>query len=83
MSKLSKEKMFWNFTSSLARWVRQGLKTVSKDEFIKRMEICSACEFWDGEARGGLGKCKKCGCASAKLVLATEKCPIDKWDATL
>jgi hypothetical protein len=28
----------------------------------------------------GTGRCSKCGCSTwAKLRMASEKCPIDKW----
>ena len=68
-----------NFAGEVATWVKEGVPTVSEDEFKKRADICSGCEFFDPEAFGGRGRCKQCGCSSWKLFLATSKCPVDKW----
>ena len=68
------------FTNSMGDWIRSGFSVVTEEQLQKRLEICSGCEFWDKSAFVGTGKCKKCGCSTqAKLRLATEKCPIDKW----
>lgn len=68
------------FTSSMAKWVKSGLSRVSEDVFQSRLAVCKGCEFWDGKALKGTGRCRKCGCSTwGKLKLATEKCPIDKW----
>lgn len=80
MSELSKAEMLQSFTRAVASWARAGFKVVTEEEFVERLAICEACEFWDGKARGGLGKC---GCSSPKLIMASEKCPIDKWGPTL
>lgn len=71
-----------NFGGALSRWFAAGLPIVSKDEYARRAKICDSCPHWDAAARAGLGKCKhkKCGCTSFKRWLATEKCPIGKWD---
>ena len=39
------------------------------------------CKYWDGAARGGLGKCRdqRCGCTGLKREFATEKCPRGYW----
>lgn len=70
-----------NFAGSMAKWAKAGFTTVEKSEYENRIGICQGCEFWDGSARGGLGKCnhKQCGCSRLKHWLATEKCPIGKW----
>ena len=40
----------------------------------KRLDICKACEHWDGH------RCRKCGCfAALKVRLASQACPIGKW----
>jgi len=65
-----------NFTSSMARWVGAGFKTVDEELYNKRLLTCRECEHWK---EAGIGRCMKCGCAGIKLWLATEKCPIDKW----
>jgi hypothetical protein len=70
-----------NFSLAVSRWVTTGFPVVSKKEYDSRLAVCSSCEFWDAQARLGLGKCKhkKCGCTRFKLWLATEQCPIGKW----
>ncbi len=43
----------------------------------RRLRICHGCEFFDHKAK----RCGKCGCfARFKNWLATEDCPIHKWD---
>lgn len=47
-----------------------------------RQSICRSCNQWDSQAINGTGRCKKCGCSTwAKLRMATEKCPLGKWEA--
>lgn len=68
------------FASSMANWVKNGLTRVPEEIYDKRLLVCKSCEFWDGKALKGTGRCRKCGCSTwAKLRLASEKCPIDKW----
>ena len=68
------------FLGSALRWAKSGLQTVTTEQFYSRVEICKGCEFWEGSGFAGTGRCKKCGCSTqAKLRMATEKCPIDKW----
>ena len=63
---------------SMVNWVKQGFKIVPDTVLEQRSAICAGCEFWDPEQFGG--RCLKCGCATmAKLRLAHEKCPLDKW----
>ncbi len=72
--------MAQNLARSIARWVSQGLPLASEEALQARLAICSACVWWDPAALAGTGRCRKCGCSTqAKLRLATEKCPIDKW----
>jgi hypothetical protein len=67
-------------SKSLVNWAVSGLKTVPPEELDRRRAICAECEFWDSSAFQGTGRCQKCGCSTwAKLQMATEKCPIDKW----
>lgn len=69
-----------NVLGAARRFVDGGFAMVPDDEFKRRMELCAPCEFWNPNARMGMGKCLKCGCTSAKLRFATEKCPLNKWD---
>lgn len=65
---------------SFSRWILNGFPKTKKQLLNERLAICRDCEFWDGAALGGTGRCLKCGCSTwAKLRMATEKCPIDKW----
>ena len=60
---------------SLLRFGVSGFKTVSAEEYTRRMEICGGCEH-----RRGLG-CMKCGC---NLPLKAQgdvwKCDLGLWD---
>ena len=61
-----------------------GFKMVTAEQYEERTNICKSCEFWNKEAFAGTGQCTKCGCSTkAKLKLATEKCPVDKWLPTV
>jgi hypothetical protein len=61
-------------------WAKHGFVLVSEEQLIDRLEKCRTCLFWDAKAFAGTGRCEKCGCSTqAKLRMATEKCPIDKW----
>lgn len=65
---------------ALINWTASGFSPTPPDILAKRMEICKACPEWDASGMAGTGRCKKCGCSTqAKLRMATEKCPIDKW----
>ncbi len=68
-----------NFAGAMKTWVLNGMPIVSKEVYESRKSICNSCPFWDKDGNMGMGKCKQCGCTAAKLYLATEKCPIDKW----
>jgi hypothetical protein len=75
--------MVQSFAQSMLKWTGSGFKTVDEEQLKERLEICSRCEFWDSKAFGNTGRCQKCGCSTqAKLRLATEKCPIDRWGPT-
>jgi hypothetical protein len=67
-------------TAALAKWAAQGLPIATPEQVEARKAICAGCEFWESSAFNNTGRCLKCGCSTwAKLQLATEKCPIDKW----
>jgi len=71
-----------NYATSLARWVSSGMPQRSDAEVARIYEICRACEhFADNQ-------CSLCGCRVStdgagwrnKIRMATEKCPIGKWE---
>lgn len=72
--------MVKNFSRSMANWAKKGFKVVTPEQFEERLKTCQSCDQWNSAALAGTGRCKVCGCSTqAKLRLATEKCPIDKW----
>jgi len=70
----------WRATQAL---LRGDALLVGADIYAARSDACNACEYWDASARLGLGKCKhkKCGCTKFKRWMATEKCPLGKWES--
>jgi len=64
-----------NFTQAMAGWAGAGFKVVERKEYERRHAVCLACEYWEPDARLGLGKCKRCLCSKFKLWLVTSKCP--------
>ena len=63
------------------RFARSGFSTTPPDILAEREATCRACPEWDAAALNSTGRCRKCGCSTwAKLRMATERCPIGKWD---
>jgi hypothetical protein len=76
--------LFTKIYASTAKFIKYGRPVVSLHELKCRMQLCKACEWWDAAALKGTGRCKKCGCSTwAKLRMATERCPIGKWEPVL
>ncbi len=64
----------WNLTKALAAFVADGLKTVSKQAYQQRLEICDGCD----RRRGN--RCLACGCRlSLKARGRAFQCPLGKW----
>jgi hypothetical protein len=78
---LTVAQMSKNFASAMVEAAKTGFKKVTSDQHAQRMSICNSCQFWDGKARMGMGKCSKCGCTGAKQWLASSSCPINLWGA--
>lgn len=70
-----------NLKSALIEWQRSGRKVVTSEQWNKRLSICRGCEFWSEVLKTKIARCKKCGCSSGKLLLATSVCPLNppKW----
>jgi hypothetical protein len=67
---------------SLLNWTNSGFAATPPDILAAREATCRACPEWDAGAMGGTGRCRKCGCSTwAKLRMATESCPLGKWEA--
>lgn len=60
---------------------KDGFKSVSKEIFQQRKDICNACPKWDKTAFNGMGKCGICGCSIGKLYIPSSSCPDNppKW----
>lgn len=67
---------FTNFSKALARFVASP-KTVTKEQFEERLNICKDC-VWRNK-----NHCSVCGCKLSGLMnkpkLKTENCPLGKW----
>ena len=67
---------------SLVNWTSSGFAPTPPDILTAREATCRACPEWDAQALNNTGRCRKCGCSTwAKLRMATERCPIGKWEA--
>ena len=67
---------------SLTNWTTSGFTPTPPDILAAREAICRACPEWDAAALNSTGRCRKCGCSTwAKLRMATERCPLGKWEA--
>ena len=61
-------------------WMKSGFEIADETKMSERKSICKECEHWISSAWNGTGKCNLCGCSTwAKIRMATEKCPIEKW----
>lgn len=70
-----------SFGHAMLQWAKDGFRVVTHDQYQARLQTCRACDRWRGEARMGLGKCARCGCAGLKLFAGSERCPAGKWEA--
>jgi predicted RNA-binding Zn-ribbon protein involved in translation (DUF1610 family) len=61
-----------HFAKAMTKWVRAGTPVCSKEEYIKRRQICAKCSNgWT---------CPICGCQLwAKAAVETEDCPKGYW----
>ncbi len=66
------------------RFARAGFATTPTEALASREATCRACPEWDAAALNSTGRCRKCGCSTwAKLRMASERCPLGKWQAVL
>ena len=64
------------------RFASSKFNLTPREILEERENICHSCDQWDSQAINGTGRCKKCGCSTwAKLRMATERCPLGKWEA--
>lgn len=65
-----------------AKFSASGFNPTPPEILTERESICRSCNQWDAAALNNTGRCKKCGCSTwAKLRMATEACPLGKWEA--
>ena len=82
VDQISKMEMVHNFLISSARFAKSGLPSTPPEALATREATCRACPEWDAAALNSTGRCRKCGCSTwAKLRMATEACPLGKWEA--
>lgn len=82
-SSLSAHHLASNFIFAMTRWAASGFQVRSESAVHERFAICQQCEHFDAAAE----RCRQCGCYCSdagkivnKLSLATEVCPLGKWD---
>jgi hypothetical protein len=74
--------MLVRFGNAAHRFARAGFATTPPEALTTREATCRACPEWDAQALNATGRCRKCGCSTwAKLRMATEACPLGKWEA--
>ena len=73
--------MLARFGHAAHRFARSGFATTPPEALATREATCRACPEWDAAALNATGRCRKCGCSTwAKLRMATERCPLGKWE---
>ena len=67
---------------AIVNWTASGFSPTPPDILATREATCRACAEWDAAALNATGRCAKCGCSTwAKLRMASERCPLGKWEA--
>jgi hypothetical protein len=75
-------KQFLQFEQSAIRFIGSKFSVTPPGVLATREATCRACPEWDATALTATGRCRKCGCSTwAKLRMATERCPLGKWEA--
>ena len=73
---------FRKFGIAALSFAGAGFTTTPSEALAEREATCRACDQWDAAALNATGRCRKCGCSTwAKLRMATERCPLGKWEA--
>ena len=69
---------------ALVNWTASGFNATPPEILATREATCRACPEWAATALNGTGRCAKCGCSTwAKLRMASERCPLGKWEPVL
>lgn len=65
-----------------SKFTASGFSATPPEILATREATCRACPEWDAAALNATGRCRKCGCSTwAKLRMATERCPMGKWES--
>jgi predicted Zn-ribbon and HTH transcriptional regulator len=76
--------LIFRFGGAVSNFAASGFNLTPKEKLEERESICRTCDQWDAEALNKTGRCRKCGCSTwAKLRMATERCPLGKWEAVI
>jgi hypothetical protein len=70
-----------NFMAAVTEFTNSGFQLVTKEQYAARRKICEGCVYFDPEGFVGVGRCKKCGCSSYKLNMASSRCPMGLWNS--
>lgn len=74
----------FNAAKAAIKHVASGMKQCDEQKILERFLVCSSCDMYNDV----LGKCSSCGCyvnamkygdGPNKLAIASESCPIGKW----
>ena len=66
---------------ALVKWTASGFSPTPPEILATREANCRACPEWDAAALNNTGRCRICKCSTwAKLRMATERCPLGKWE---
>jgi len=80
--------LVYRYTGALARWFKAGRPVRDEAEIERIFETCcKPCEAYDAEH----SLCRHCGCrinlmkvaSMNKIAMATEQCPLGKWEADM
>lgn len=64
----------WNLARSLTAFIADGFKTVTKEQYEQRLQICDTCDRRRGT------RCLQCGCGlTLKAQGRAFQCPLKKW----
>lgn len=90
----NKVRLAWNFAKAFTNHVLSGMPTLSEEETLRRVEICSGCNKFQPQGSGkGYCSVSKCGCNVKANIedfmnaanWADKKCPHEKgnkWEMT-
>lgn len=74
LQSLEWQKVLKQFATSMIKWTKEGLPTVTKQKHDERYNTCLSCDKYDNH------RCSECGCVVyVKCKLETEHCPTGKW----